>query len=74
MAKRLITLLLPAALVLSACGENLGERTASGAGIGAATGVIAGLLLPGISWWGGALIGAAGGAVVGAATSEINKR
>ena len=73
MAKRLITLLLPAALVLSACGDNLGERAASGAGIGAATGVIAGLLLPGISWWGGALIGAVGGGVIGAATNEIKR-
>ncbi len=73
MAKRLIALLLPAALVLSACGDNMGERTASGAGIGAATGAITGLLLPGISWWGGALIGAAGGAVVGAATTETKR-
>ena len=50
MAKRLMALLLPAALVLSACGETMGERAASGGGIGAATGVIAGLLLPGVSW------------------------
>ncbi|MGE0421702.1 MAG: bacteriocin [Reyranellaceae bacterium] len=73
MAKRLMALLLPAALVLSACGETMGERAASGGGIGAATGVIAGLLLPGVSWWGGALIGAAGGAVVGAATTETKR-
>lgn len=70
MAKRLMTLLLPAALVLSACGESMGERAATGGGVGAATGAIAGILLPGISWWGGALIGAVGGAVVGAATTE----
>jgi hypothetical protein len=70
MAKRLMALLLPAALLLSACGENLGERAATGGGIGAAAGTVAGLLLPGISWWGGALIGGLGGAVVGAATTE----
>lgn len=70
MAKRLITLLLPAALVLSACGESMGERAATGGGIGAATGAIAGILLPGISWWGGALIGGLGGAAVGAATTD----
>jgi len=70
MAKRLITLLLPAALVLSACGESMAERAATGGGIGAAAGTVAGILLPGISWWGGALIGGIGGAVVGAATTE----
>lgn len=70
MAKRLMALLLPAALVLSACGESMGERAASGGGIGAATGAVAGILLPGISWWGGALIGGLGGAAVGAATTE----
>jgi hypothetical protein len=73
MAKRLMALLLPAALVLSACGETMGERAATGGGVGAATGAIAGLLIPGISWWGGALIGAAGGAVVGAATTETRR-
>lgn len=70
MAKRLMALLLPAALVLSACGESMGERAATGGGIGLAAGTIAGLLLPGVSWWGGALIGGVGGAVVGAATTE----
>lgn len=70
MARRLMAVLLPAALALPACGETLLERTATGGGIGAATGVIAGVLLPGISWFGGALIGAVGGAVVGAVTSN----
>lgn len=72
MAKRLIAVLLPVALALAlpACGESMVERSASGGGIGAATGAIAGILLPGISWWGGALIGAVGGAVVGAVTTE----
>ncbi len=70
MAKRLILLLLPAALALSACGESLGERAATGGGVGAATGAIVGLLVPGVSWWGGALIGGLGGAAIGAATTE----
>lgn len=70
MAKRLAVLLLPAALALSACGESIGERAATGGGVGAATGAIFGLLVPGVSWWGGALVGALGGAVVGAATTE----
>lgn len=70
MGKRLIAVLLPVALALPACGESMGERAASGGGIGAATGVIAGLLLPGVSWWGGALIGAVGGAAVGAITTD----
>jgi hypothetical protein len=70
MAKRLIVLLLPAALALSACGESVGERAATGGGVGAAAGAITGLLLPGISWWGGALIGGLGGAAIGAATTE----
>jgi hypothetical protein len=73
MAKRLITLLLPAALVLSACGETMGERAATGGGIGAAAGAIGGLLLPGIAWWGGALIGGLGGAAIGAATTDMKK-
>lgn len=70
MAKRLIVLLLPAALVLSACGENMGERALTGGGIGLAAGTVAGILIPGLPIWGGALIGAAGGAAVGAATTE----
>ena len=70
MGRRLMAVLLPAALVLSACGESMGERALSGGGIGAATGVIAGILIPGFPIWGGALIGAAGGAAVGALTTE----
>lgn len=53
--------LLFAAVILSACGTNTGDRGLSGAGIGAAVGVLGGP--PGM------LIGAAVGAGAGMATS-----
>ncbi len=63
-----VSVLLPLALSVSACGDTWGERAVTGAGIGAcsglAVGAIAGwpLLAP-------ALVGTAVGAGIGAATA-----
>lgn len=54
-------------LTLSACGETPGCRAATGAGVGAVGGLVAGSLVG--APVAGALVGGAGGAVVGAATS-----
>ena len=54
---------------LSACGSSTGDRAASGAGIGAAAGVVVGAVT-GLSLVEGALIGAAAGGVIGALTDE----
>ncbi len=64
--------LVPAALVgsmlmLSACGETPGCRAATGAGVGAVGGLVAGSLVG--APVAGALIGGGAGAVVGATTS-----
>jgi len=55
------------ALVLSGCGNSVGDRGLSGAGIGAAGGAVIGAMVgaPLV----GAAIGAAAGATVGAVTS-----
>ena len=55
-------------LVLSACGTDPGDRTLSGAGIGAAGGAILGAVTP-VGPLGGALIGGAVGGATGALTS-----
>jgi hypothetical protein len=55
-------------LALSACGTDPGDRTLSGAGIGAAGGAIIGAVTP-IGPLGGALIGGAVGGATGALTS-----
>ena len=56
-------------LFVSACGSSTGDRTLSGAGIGAAAGTIIGAVT-GLSLLEGALIGAAAGGLTGALTSE----
>jgi hypothetical protein len=56
------------ALSLSACGETWGQRAATGAGIGAGTG----LAIAAVAGWplvGPALVGAALGGGIGAATT-----
>jgi hypothetical protein len=62
-------LLVPMALSLSACGETWGQRAATGAGIGAGTG----LAIAAVAGWplvGPALVGAALGGGIGAATTQ----
>ncbi|WP_106475947.1 YMGG-like glycine zipper-containing protein [Phytohalomonas tamaricis] len=54
---------------LTACGTTTTERTASGAGIGAATGAAVGTVTGG-SGTTGALIGGAAGAAAGGLTDE----
>ena len=56
-------------LFVTACGSSTGDRTLSGAGIGAAAGTIIGAVT-GLSLLEGALIGAAAGGLTGALTSE----
>jgi osmotically inducible lipoprotein OsmB len=56
-----------AAFALSGCGETVGDRGLSGAGIGAAGGAVIGALVG--NPLAGAAIGAGAGAVAGAATS-----
>ena len=56
-----------AAILLSGCGETVGDRGLSGAGIGAAGGAVIGALVG--APLAGAAIGAGAGAVAGAATS-----
>jgi osmotically inducible lipoprotein OsmB len=61
-------LLVPMALSLSACGETWSQRAATGAGIGAGTG----LAIAAVAGWplvGPALVGAALGGGIGAATT-----
>jgi hypothetical protein len=61
-------MLVPMALSLSACGETWGQRAATGAGIGAGTG----LAIAAVAGWplvGPALVGAALGGGIGAATT-----
>ncbi|MGE3245588.1 MAG: glycine zipper domain-containing protein [Beijerinckiaceae bacterium] len=64
---------LAASLSLAACGRTPGERTASGAVIGAATGAAVGAATTGRA--GGALVGAAvggvGGAVIGRSSCRV---
>lgn len=56
-----------AALALSACGETMGDRALSGAGIGAGVGAVGSALVGGNPVTGAAIGGAVGG-VGGAAT------
>jgi len=69
MAKRVLVLLLPAAITLAGCGDTWGERAATGGAIGLGAGVVAGALIGGLPIWGGALIGTAAGAAIGAVTT-----
>lgn len=62
-----------ASLGLAACGSNQIDRTVTGAGLGAATGV-AGAALTGGNLGTGAIVGGAAGAIAGAVTDadDIN--
>ena len=66
---RLASLYLMLAVGLSACGSTEEDRTASGAGIGAAGGAVLGAVT-GMSILEGAVIGAAAGAATGYFTDE----
>jgi hypothetical protein len=68
-AQRAAARLLPAVLLLGACGDTWGERAATGGAIGAVAGAGVGAATGGLSILGGALIGGAAGAVIGAATT-----
>jgi len=68
MKTKAIALVLPLALMVSACGDTWGQRAATGGGIGAGTGVAIGAL---VGWpiVGTALVGGLVGAGIGAATT-----
>ncbi|HEY3917343.1 MAG TPA: YMGG-like glycine zipper-containing protein [Stellaceae bacterium] len=63
----LAVILIAATVALSGCGESVGDRGLSGAGIGAAGGAVIGALVG--APLAGAAIGAGAGAVAGAVTS-----
>lgn len=68
MKTKVLALLVPLALSLSACGDTWGQRAVTGGGIGAG----AGLGIAALAGWpllGPALIGGAMGAGIGAATA-----
>ena len=71
MKTKAIALVLPLALMVSACGDTWGQRAVTGGAIGAGTGVAVGAL---VGWpiIGTALVGGLGGAVVGAATTKTD--
>ena len=66
---RIVALLVPIALLASACGDTWGQRAVTGGAIGAGAGAAVGAATGGLSVLGGALIGGAIGAGVGAATT-----
>jgi osmotically inducible lipoprotein OsmB len=66
--KILSLLLVPLALSVSACGDTWGQRSVTGAGIGAGAGLAVGALA-GWPLVGPALVGAALGGGIGAATT-----
>ena len=68
MKTKAIALVLPLALMVSACGDTWGQRAATGGAIGAGTGVAVGAL---VGWpiIGTALVGGLVGAGIGAATT-----
>jgi osmotically inducible lipoprotein OsmB len=69
MKTKIVAVIAPLALTLSACGDTWGERAVTGGGIGAGTGLVIGavagwpLLAP-------VLVGTAVGAGIGAATNN----
>ncbi len=69
MHRSIVALVAGLGLFVTACGSSTGDRTLSGAGIGAAAGTIVGAVT-GLSLLEGALIGAAAGGLTGALTSE----
>jgi uncharacterized membrane protein len=68
-----ISMTLAVLVVLSACGNDPGERALSGAGIGAGAGAVGGAIIGG-NPVAGALVGGAAGAATGALTrpDQIN--
>lgn len=62
-------LVVPAALMVAACGETVGDRALSGAGLGAAAGTGAAVLTGGNAMT-GAVVGGALGAGAGALTDK----
>lgn len=58
-----------AMLMLAACGNSRGERTLSGAGIGAGAGAV-GTAITGGNPWAGAAVGGVAGGVIGAVTDK----
>ncbi len=56
------------------CGQISSKRTYEGAGIGAAVGAVAGILVDKENRWRGGVIGAALGAVLGGTITEIAQR
>ena len=69
MHRSIAALVFGLSLFVTACGSSTGDRTLSGAGIGAAAGTIIGAVT-GLSLLEGALIGAAAGGLTGALTTE----
>lgn len=69
MHRSIVALVLGLSLLVTACGSTTGDRATSGAGIGAAAGVILGAIT-GLSLIEGVLIGAAAGGLTGALTTE----
>ena len=65
--RNLVAGLVLTSLILSACGQTLGCRAVTGAGVGAAGGAVIGALTG--SWLTGAAIGAVAGGATGALTS-----
>lgn len=69
MNSKVLAVIVPLAMLVSACGDTWGQRAATGGGIGAATGAGVGLLT-GFPIIGSTLIGAVVGAGIGAGTSK----
>ena len=65
---KLMAVIVPLALSVSACGDTWGPRAATGAGIGAGSGAVLGLVT-GFPIIGSAVVGGLIGAGVGAATT-----
>lgn len=70
MSKMILVSIATASLTLVACGADRGDRVASGAGIGAASGAAVGAIFGGVGAIPGALIGAGIGGAGGAVTEQ----
>jgi osmotically inducible lipoprotein OsmB len=69
MRKALLILCVTSLPLLSACGDNIVDRTLSGAGIGAGVGMIGSAVVGG-AIWPGLLVGGAVGAATGVLTDD----
>jgi len=69
MNTKILAVIVPLAMLVSACGDTWGQRAATGGGIGAAAGLGVGLLA-GFPLIGSTLVGGVVGAGIGAATSK----